>query len=72
MQLFSESNSRYIIEIEPDKYDAFAKLMLNLPFGQIGKVTDNKNLSIKAASGELVISADIDKLKDAWQKTFDW
>jgi len=34
-QLFSESNSRYIVEVEPENYDAFAKLMLNLPFGQI-------------------------------------
>ncbi len=71
-QLFSESNSRYIVEIEPDKYDAFAKLMLNLPFGQIGKVADNRNLLIRAASGEIVIDTDIDKLKNAWQKTFAW
>jgi phosphoribosylformylglycinamidine synthase len=71
-QLFSESNSRYIVEVEPDKYDAFAKLMLNLPFGQIGKVADNRKLMIRAASGEVVIDADIDKLKKAWQKTFDW
>jgi phosphoribosylformylglycinamidine synthase len=28
-QLFSESNSRYIVEVEPKNYDAFAKLMLN-------------------------------------------
>ena len=71
-QLFSESNSRYIVEVEPDKYDAFARLMLNLPFGQIGKVTEEKTLVIKAQDGETVIEADIDTLKQAWQKTFDW
>jgi phosphoribosylformylglycinamidine synthase len=71
-QLFSESNSRYIVEVEPDNYDAFAKLMLNSPFGQIGKVTKEKTLSIKAEDGRKVIEADIDSLKQAWQKTLDW
>jgi len=71
-QLFSESNSRYIVEVEPDKYDAFAKLMLNLPFGQIGKVTEEKKLIIKSQNGKNVIESDIESLKDAWQKTFDW
>ena len=72
VQLFSESNSRYIVEVTPDKYDAFARLMLNLPFGQIGKVTEEKTLVIKALDGETVIEKDIETLKQAWQKTFDW
>jgi phosphoribosylformylglycinamidine synthase II len=71
-QLFSESNSRYIVEVELENYDAFAKLMLNVPFGQIGKVTEEKTLVIKATDGETIIEADIDSLKQAWQKTFDW
>ena len=71
-QLFSESNSRYIVEVEPENYDAFVKLMLNLPFGQIGEVTKEKKLVIKAEDGEKVIEADLDTLKRAWQKTFDW
>ena len=71
-QLFSESTSRYIAEVEPDNYDAFAKLMLGLPFGQIGRVTEQKTLVIKAEDGKTVIGADIESLKDAWQKTFDW
>ena len=71
-QLFSESNSRYIVEVTPDKYNAFAKLMLNLPFGQIGKVTEEKTLVIKAQDGKAVIETDIETLKQAWRKTFDW
>ena len=72
MQLFSESNSRYIVEVEQGNYDAFVKLMLNLPFGQIGKVTEEKTLIIKAEDGKKVIEADIDSLKEAWQKPLDW
>lgn len=71
-QLFSESNSRYIVEVEPEKYGDFAKLMLNLPFGQVGKVTEEKSLKINAENKKEVISIDIDSLKKAWQKTFDW
>jgi phosphoribosylformylglycinamidine synthase II len=71
-QLFSESNSRYIVEVEPENYHAFAKLMLNLPFGQIGKVTEERMLVIKADNGDAVIKSDIDALKSAWQKPFDW
>jgi phosphoribosylformylglycinamidine synthase len=71
-QLFSESNSRYIVEVEPENYNAFAKLMLNLPFGQIGKITEEKTLIIKAQDGKNVVESDVDSLKQAWQKTFDW
>ena len=71
-QLFSESNSRYIVEVEADKFDAFAKLMLNLPFGQIGKVTQDNRLLVKSENGKTVIDVDIDTAKRTWQKTFDW
>ena len=71
-QLFSESNSRYIVEVEPENYDGFAKLMLNLPFGQIGKITEEKKLTIKAEGGETVIELDLDSMKEAWQKPLDW
>jgi len=67
-KLFSESNSRYIVELPPENFDKFAKLMLNLPFGQIGKVTQEKRLVIKSADGPKVIDADIDVLKEVWQK----
>jgi phosphoribosylformylglycinamidine synthase len=72
MQLFSESNSRYVVEVEPGNYDAFVKLMLNLPFGQIGRVIEEKILIVKAENGKTVIEANIDALKQAWQKPLDW
>ena len=67
-QLFSESNSRYVVEIEPTKFDAFAKAMLDLPFGQIGKVIEETKLVIKAEDGSIVIDGDIKDLKTAWQE----
>jgi len=66
-QLFSESTSRYIVEIQPDNFDHFARLMLNLPFGQIGKVVEDKRLVIKAQNQAAVIDLDLKTLKSAWQ-----
>jgi len=71
-QLFSESPSRYVVEVEPSQYHAFAKLMLNVPFGQVGQVTDQGRLVIKAEDGRAVIDCGIDELKQAWQRTFAW
>jgi phosphoribosylformylglycinamidine synthase len=71
-QLFSESNSRYIVEVEPKNYNSFAKLMLNLPFGQIAKVTGAQTLIIRDQNGKKVVNAEINSLKQAWQKTFAW
>jgi phosphoribosylformylglycinamidine synthase II len=70
--LFSESTSRYIVEVEPEKFDAFAKLMLNLPSGQIATVTEKPILAIKDQKGKNVVNADTKSLKHAWQKTFCW
>ncbi|MHC4372641.1 MAG: phosphoribosylformylglycinamidine synthase subunit PurL [Planctomycetota bacterium] len=72
MMLFSESNSRYLVEIQPENFDAFAKLMLNLPFGQIGEVIENKKLLIHDAQQKKVIDADLETLKQAWQKPLAW
>ena len=71
-QLFSESCSRYIVEVEPKNYNVFCKLMLGVPFGQIGKATENKKLVIKNSQGKTVVDAEIDILKDAWQKPLKW
>ena len=46
--------------------------MLNVPFGQIGKVTEEPALVIRSEDGAVVIQTDIAVLKQAWQKPFDW
>jgi len=72
VQLFSESNSRYVVEVEPDNYNAFLKLMVNLPVGNIARVTDENRLLIKSEDGEVIVDANIEALKQAWQKPFNW
>ena len=71
-QLFSESCSRYIVEVRLENYNDFAKLMLGVPFGRIGKVTEEKKLVVKDSLGRTVLDIDIERLKDTWQKPLKW
>jgi len=71
-QLFSESQSRYIVEVSPDKFGAFASMMVDVPFGQVGVVTESGKVNIKDKAGKMVVSAAIEDLKAAWQKPLKW
>ncbi len=70
--LFSESNGRFAVEIEKNKKNDFEKMLKGMPFSCIGQVTDNKNFQVFGLSGKTVISASLDKLKQAWQKPLNW
>ncbi len=69
--LFSESCSRYIVEVQDGGYDAFARQMLNVPFAEIGRVTDTGRLVIRNGRAGNVIDAGIDELKQNWQKSLN-
>jgi len=71
-QLFSESTSRYIVEVKPENFDGFARLMLNSPFGQIGRVSDTPIVRIKTDSGNEVVKVNILTLKESWQSPLRW
>ena len=68
--LFSESNSRFVVEVSPKKQKAFEKRMKGVPFGMIGEVTDSPRLIVKGLKDAAVIKTNIDNLKDSWQKPF--
>jgi phosphoribosylformylglycinamidine synthase len=71
VQLFSESNSRFLVEI-PDTIRAeFETAMLDIPLYCIGQVTEHSNLNITVGE-ESLIDLPISKLKQAWQSPLDW
>jgi phosphoribosylformylglycinamidine synthase subunit PurSL len=70
-RLFSESNTRFLCEVPPEKADAFEALLSGVPHACIGKVTDSGKLEI-SANGAAVISTDIATMKEAWQKPLRW
>ena len=63
-QIFSESNSRYLIEVEPDKYERFAKKMLNLRSDRSAR--DRQRLIIRNGRQQAVIVR-IGNTQQAWQ-----
>ena len=70
--LFSESNSRFIVEIALECQDQFESLMEGNPFGLIGKTTPGTKFEVIGLDKNKVINADIFELKEAWQKPLRW
>ena len=70
--LFSESNSRFVVEVAPENIDAFEKAMRGAVFTRIGKVTAARFLKVRGLNGEAVLRERIADLKEAWQKPLRW
>lgn len=65
--LFSESNSRYLVEVEPAQENAFLEVMEGLPVTRVGRVTDSRRFRVLGLDGRLVVDADLDDLARAWR-----
>jgi phosphoribosylformylglycinamidine synthase len=71
--LFSETNTRFIVEISRENRSKFENLMKGSIFGLIGETTSkHNNLKIKGLKGNLVINTKVSELKDVWKSTFNW
>jgi phosphoribosylformylglycinamidine synthase len=68
--LFSESNSRFLVEVPEDFKSSFEGVMEKTFHSAIGKVRQDKNFSIYGLSGKKIVETNIKKLLDAWKKTF--
>ncbi|MFQ5951993.1 MAG: phosphoribosylformylglycinamidine synthase subunit PurL, partial [Candidatus Omnitrophota bacterium] len=69
--LFSESNSRFVVEVPKGKRAQFERAMKGLPFGFLGEVADHNKLIVKGRNGKKIIKVDINTLKDHWKKPFN-
>ncbi len=69
--LFSESNSRFLVEVENSKAKEFEKTMGNFA-SKVGEVTKEKNLTITGLDGKDIVNEKTDDLKAAWKETFGW
>ncbi len=70
--LFSESNSRFIVEISPDKKTELEMIKNGTEMAMIGSFTKTKVLKVLGINGMEVIDMPIHKLKDAWQRPINW
>ncbi len=69
--LFSESQSRFVVTVAPGKVKRFEEIMKGNVFADVGEVTSRQDFSVMDGE-KLVLSAWIDELKEAWQKTLRW
>ena len=69
IRLFSESQSRFLVEIEPQHRAAFETRMADVPLGCIGTVTEDEAFIVTGTEGARIIETSISVLKSAWQGT---
>jgi phosphoribosylformylglycinamidine synthase subunit PurSL len=69
--LFSESNTRFLCEVRPERAAAFDAALSGVPHARIGEVTPDEKLKI-LAGGDPIVLADLSALKEAWQKPLRW
>ncbi|KTB48212.1 phosphoribosylformylglycinamidine synthase subunit II [Dehalogenimonas alkenigignens] len=70
--LFSESNSRLLVEVAPADRADFELIMESSAFGLIGEVTSSPRLKVQGLNGSLVIDQPLTELKNAWQRPLKW
>ncbi len=69
--LYSESNSRFLVEIPPKAKGDFDEIMKNAVYSIIGRVRKDPIFSIYGLANKgKVVEASLEELMQAWKKTF--
>ena len=68
--LFSESNSRFVVEIAPGKRQAFEAVLreVGAPFSKIGVINQTDRVFACCNDGREMLNVPLAELKSAWQK----
>jgi len=70
--LFSESASRFIVEVASENRDAFEALLSDVPFARVGEVSAEPRFVVYDSTGKRVLDEPTTELKEAWQKPLRW
>jgi len=65
--LFSESNSRFLVEVSEKAKEEFEGLMKDKVCAEIGKVTKASRFRIYGLNGEIVVDASLSELMSRWK-----
>ncbi|OGJ52556.1 hypothetical protein A2483_01005 [Candidatus Peregrinibacteria bacterium RIFOXYC2_FULL_33_13] len=66
--LFSESQSRFIVTVDPSKKEKFESVMRGLPCDLVGKVVNTNKITIRGLKGNVIVDEDLDKLNGSYRK----
>jgi phosphoribosylformylglycinamidine synthase II len=67
--LFSESNSRFLVEVPGKATAEFEAVMKGKTFAEIGKVTNSSKLTIRGLNGAVNVNASLSDLRRSWKQT---
>ncbi|MDG3003363.1 phosphoribosylformylglycinamidine synthase subunit PurL [Paludisphaera mucosa] len=70
--LFSESPSRFLLEVEPARFEALAEALAGLPFAKLGSTVAAPRLVVDGLEGGRVLDASLDDMEAAWRRPLDW
>ncbi len=65
--LFSESNTRFLVEVPPNKAGDFEAALTKLPWARLGRVIERPTLRICGLGDAVVLEANVDDLRRVWQ-----
>jgi phosphoribosylformylglycinamidine synthase II len=66
--LFSESNSRFLVEVSEKTKEEFEELMKDKVCAEIGKVTEDTRFRIYGLNEEIVVDASLSDLMSRWKQ----
>jgi phosphoribosylformylglycinamidine synthase len=67
--LFSESNSRFLLEVSTEAKEEFETLMKGNVYAELGKVTKTPRLCIHGLNGKVALDSSLADLLSAWKRT---
>ncbi len=72
VKLFSESTTRFLVEVKPEHATAFEAVFAGVPVVRVGATVADPRLRIAGANGEWLVWVKLTTLKEAWQKPLRW
>lgn len=70
--LFTESPTRFLVEVTPENVSDFEWCFSALPCASVGTVADAGRLRISIGGGSPIIEVDINILKETWKNGLTW
>ncbi|MEN8152067.1 MAG: AIR synthase-related protein, partial [Planctomycetota bacterium] len=70
--LFSETQSRFLVEVAPSDEPAFRAAMERATVARIGDVNQTGRLLVRGVGGGIVLDESVEDLREAFLRTFQW
>ncbi|MDR2399781.1 MAG: phosphoribosylformylglycinamidine synthase subunit PurL [Endomicrobium sp.] len=70
--LFSESNGRFVVEVNPENEFKFKGIFKDCIFAEVGCVTEDKNVVFESVKNKIKVKEKSKNLLNAWRNTITW